>query len=125
MIDDSGQTLVSTVRLVYVKTPWNQDAVLQQALQRRRFPVDYATWSRQQRVGHWAMVLHRWRRAHGESGRNEDEIYTPELVRDLERTEPELRDMLVDILTEVGWLEQTPASEAIAAFTSRTGIAVG
>jgi hypothetical protein len=125
MIDESGQKLLSTVRLVYVKLAWDEDALVQQALQRRRFPAEYATWSREQRIGHWAMVLHRYRRAHGESGRDEDEVYTLELIRDLERTEPKLRDMLADILTKVGRLEQTPPDQAIAAFTSRTGIAVG
>jgi hypothetical protein len=123
-IDESGQKLVDSVRLVYVKTAWDDRAEVQSALQQRAFPAEYATWSRAERIGHWAYAIHRWRRVHGESGRNEDEIYTPDLVTDLERIEPKLRDMLGEILAEVGWLEQTPAAEAIAAFTTRTGIAV-
>ena len=81
-----------------------------------------AAMTRAEKISHWAIVIHRYRRAHGESGRDEDEIYTPELVRDLEVHEPELRDLLPEILAQVGFLEQTPAKEAIAAFVARTGI---
>ena len=124
VVDDSGEKLASSVRLVHVDGPADDESVIQDALQRRRFHLEYATWSRDRRIAHWAYVIHRFRRVHGESGRNEDEIYTPNLVKDLERTEPNLRGMLAEILRQVGFLEQTPAAEAIAAFTSRTGIAV-
>jgi len=116
---------VSVVRGVYVPLVWDGAQLIRDALHRQRFPARYAALSREEKISHWAGVIHRWRRVHGESGRDEDEIYTPELVRDLERTEPKLRDMLREILTVVGFLEQTPADQAIAAFTSRTGIAVG
>lgn len=122
VIDDTGGKLVSTTRLVHVPTPWNEDEQVNQALARRNFPAVYAAWPRDEQIAHWAGVLHRYRRARGESGRDEDEIYTPELVRDLERVDPRLRDLLPEILAVVGQLEQTPAAQAIAAFETRTGI---
>jgi hypothetical protein len=93
-------------------------------LHRQRFPAQYRGWNRAEKISHWAYVIHRWRRVNGESSRDEDAIYTPELVSDLERIEPNLRDMLGEILAQVGRLEQTPAAEAIAAFTARTGITI-
>lgn len=115
---------VDTDQLVHTAAAPDGAQVVREELQRQRFPARYATWGRPEKVAHLAQVIHRWRRARGESGKDEDEIYTPQLVRDLERTEPNLRDMLAEILTQVGALEQTPAAEAIAAFTARTGIAV-
>jgi hypothetical protein len=71
------------------------------------------------------MKLHRFRRALGEHGDEEDELYTTELVRDMERLDARVRELLPDILVLVGRLEQTAAPEAIAAFTARTGIELG
>jgi hypothetical protein len=119
---DDGR--VSVVRNVFVPLVWDGAQLLRDALRQQQFPAHYARLSREEKITHWAGVIHRWRRAHGESGRDEDEIYTPQLVRDLERHEPHLRGMLAEILTLVGALEQTPAAQAIAAFAARTGISV-
>jgi hypothetical protein len=124
-VDATGTSLVREVAPVHVAVTWDGEQMVRQALQRKRFPADYAEWPRERRIAHWARVLHRLRRAHGESGRDEDEIYTLDLVRDLERTEPRIRDLLPEILALVGGLEQTRAEEAIAAFSSRTGIRLG
>jgi hypothetical protein len=115
---------VTVVRNVFVPLVWDGAQEIRDEQRYQQFPAQYARLSREDKIVHWAGVIHRWRRAHGESGRDEDEIYTPELVRDLERHEPHLRGMLAEILPLVGALEQTPADEAIAAFTARTGIAV-
>jgi hypothetical protein len=119
--DDGG---VKVERAVHVPLVWDGAQLLRDALRRQNFPATYAAMSRDDKILHWAGVIHRWRRARGESGRDENEVYTPELVRDLERTEPKLRDLLREILTHVAGLEQTPADQAIAAFTKGTGIAV-
>jgi hypothetical protein len=124
-IDPSGACLADVVKPAHVRLRWDGEKLVRQALLRQRFPADYAEWPRERRTAHWATVLHRLRRAHAESGRDEDEIYTLDLVRDLERTDARIRKLLPEILTLVGGLEQTRAEEAIAAFSSRTGIRLG
>ncbi|APR79594.1 Hypothetical protein A7982_04941 [Minicystis rosea] len=122
--DDAGLRVTSIDKVVHDPDAWAADEVLEQVLARRRFPSEYAAWPRDRKVSHWAATLHRFRRAMGESGRDEDDVYTPDLVRDMESTDPRVRELLRDILTQVGALEQTAPAEAIAAFTTRTGIHV-
>lgn len=124
-VDDAGRAFLSSVSLAHSPYERNEEDDVRLALRRHRFPAVYATWPKEQKVAHWATVLHRFRRANGESGHDEDEIYTLGLISDMERTDPQVRDLLPEILASVGWLEQTPADEAIAAFSSRTGIPVG
>lgn len=121
-LDATGAPLAEVVKPAHVRLRWDGEDLVRQALRRQRFPAEYTTWPREQRIAHWAALLHRFRRAHGESGRDEDEIYTLDLVRDLERTDPGVRALLPGILAAVGRLEQTPPREACAAFSARTGI---
>ena len=120
--DADGAQLVALTKQVYDPTPWDLSAVVNEELNRQRFPDEYAAWPRGEKVAHWAMAIHRFRRAHGESGWDENEIFTRELVRDLERVDPRVRELLTEILALVGHLEQTAPAEMIAAFTSRTGV---
>jgi len=83
----------------------------------------YAKMTRAEKVQRWAALIHRFRRWRRENEWDEDDVYDEELVPELERTEPKLRDMLRDILTQVGRLEQTLPDKVIATFASRTGIA--
>lgn len=124
-IDDHGTTVVSLSKAAHVPHAWDGKQLIKEALQRQRFPVDYATWPRSQRVAYWATTLHRFRRANAESGHEEDEIYTPALVHSMEKTDPEVRQLLPDILARLAALEQDSADQTIAAFTARTGVAVG
>lgn len=123
-IDDRGATVVSLSRAVHVPLAWDGRQLIEEALHRQRFPVDYAAWPRPQRVAYWAATLHRFRRASGESGHQEDEIYTPALVSDMEKTDPQVRQLLPDILAHVAALEQDSADRAIAAFAAGTGVGV-
>ena len=109
---------------VHVPIAWNAERLISSAIHEKNAPARYAALTRDEKIAHWVGVIHRYRRAHGERGRDEDEIWTPELVRDLERHEPALRSMLRPIVIEVGRLEQTGAEAAIAAFVSRTSIAL-
>jgi hypothetical protein len=122
--DAAGKALLSLDQPFYATSPWTTEKVVGEALRRNRFPLEYASWPRNQKVAYWASTLHRWRRTNGESGGDEDEIYSEGLVKDMEKTDPKVRLLLPDILAYVGGLEQTPAAEALAAFTSRTGIAL-
>ncbi len=124
-VDDGGATLVSLSKAVHVPLVWDGRQLIREALHRQRFPVDYAAWPRPQRVAYWATMLHRFRRASGESGHQEDEIYTPALIRDMEKTDPQVRQLLPDILAHLAALEHDSADQTIAAFTARTGVAVG
>lgn len=122
--DDAGARVTSIDKVVYDPDAWAADEVLQQVLSRRRFPSEYAAWPRERRVHYWAATLHRFRRAMGESGRGEDDVYTLDLVGDMERIDPRVRALLCDVLTQLGALEQTAPAEAITAFKARTGIDV-
>jgi hypothetical protein len=123
--DDTGHRLLNNVGLVHAPYTRNEEELVKEALRQRNFPAVYATWPKEQKIGYWGNVLHRYRRTNGESGRDEDDIYTLGLITDMEKIDPSVRELLPDILAQVGWLEQTPADKAIAAFSSRTGIQVG
>ncbi len=124
VIDGADATVLKIRRAVYAPIPWERTAAIREALQERRFPAVYAAWPREQRAAHWAFRLHRLRRAHGEDGREEDEVYSLELVRDLERTDPQVRALLPEILALIADLEQTAPEEVARRFTARTGIVV-
>jgi hypothetical protein len=122
--DAVGKAVLSLDQPVYATSAWTKEKVVAEAWRLHRFPLEYASWPRNQKVAYWASTLHRWRRSNGESGGDEDEIYSEGLVKDMEKTDPKVRLLLPDILAFVGRLEQTPPAEVLAAFTSRTGIAL-
>ena len=107
---------------VYDPTPWTLADEVKQAIERARFPEEYAGWPREQKIGYLAVMIHRWRRVHGEQGFDEDEIYNDAFMRDLRGIDPHVESVLADVLRFVGRLEQTDPEVAVAAFTAKTGI---
>ena len=91
----------------------------------RKYADRLAYWVSERDRGQADAINKGLRRANGESGYEEDDVYSLDLIRDMERTDPHVRALLPEILTLVGGLEQTAPEEAIAAFTARTGIPVG
>lgn len=119
---DDGNISVS--RAVHVPLVWDGAQLIRAALRQHREPARYAAMTHDEKIAHWTGVLHRYRRARGESGRDEDDVFTAQLVTDLERSEPKLRALLREILTELARMEQTAPADMIARFTRRTGITV-
>lgn len=99
-------------------------AAITQALARERFPVEYARWDEARKVTYWATTLHRLRRANGESGREEDDVFTPALLRDMEQTDPFVRRILKPILRELAGLAQVDPQELESTFVQRVGLSV-
>jgi hypothetical protein len=122
--DAAGVEVVAVERRAHVPMPWDGAQLVRQALKRQGFPAEYAGWSRDQKVRYWAIQLHRWRRAQGESGKDEDEIYNAGLVRDMQMTDPSVVALLPDVLTQVAQMEQSSPTEAIATFSAKTGVRV-
>ena len=122
--DGSGAEVAVVERPAHTSIVWDGAELVRQALKRQGFPAEYARWSRDDKVRYWAGLLHRWRRAHGESGKDEDEIYDAGLVRDMRTTDPNVVALLPDVLTLVARLEQSSPAEAIATFSTKTGVAV-
>ncbi|HTM22191.1 MAG TPA: hypothetical protein VL172_16840 [Kofleriaceae bacterium] len=122
--DDGGRPVTELTKAVFDPTPWRGEEVAALAIRHHDLPRRYASWPRDDQVRYWAAQLHRFRRVHGESGRDEDELYTPALVRDMEKVDPRVRELLADILALVGRLEQTDPAQAIEAFERRSGISV-
>lgn len=91
VLDAAGATIVRVTKQVNDPTPSDLANVVAEALRNHRFLTEYAAWPRDRKVSYWATTVHRFRRVHGESGRDEDEIYTPDLVRDMEKNDPRAR----------------------------------
>lgn len=123
-VDDSGGTVVSRSVSAYVPTVWDGKQLIQEALHRQRFPARYAALTRSEQVTFWAQKLLRFRRAKGESGCEENAIYTPALIEDMEKIDPHVRQLLPEILGQLATLEQTEASETFASFSAGTGVLV-
>jgi hypothetical protein len=122
--DDAGRPVADVTRAAFDITSWRREEVVAEAIRRQGFPQRYASWSRDEKVRYWAAQLHRFRRARGEDGRDEDDLYTVDLVRDMEKLDPRVRDLLGDIIELVGRLEQTDSGQAIDAFERHSGISI-
>jgi len=124
IVDDAGRPVAELTRDVFRPTPWRPEEVVAEVMRAHQFPQRYASWPRDEKVRYWAAKLHRLRRARGESGRDEDDLYSPELVGDMEQLDPQVRDLLADVIARVGELEQTDPGAAIDAFEQRSGISI-
>jgi hypothetical protein len=118
----NGEKVMEIEQEVYAPIPSEPIGAIAKALERARFSSDYAHWDEPRKVEHWASALHRLRRAKGESGRDEDEVFTPALLRDMERSDPNVRALLSRILHRLAGLGQVDSKQLEASFRQRVGV---
>ena len=104
---------------MYAPVQTDPIAFLDGELHRLRFRLEYTSWDAEAKVAYWADALHRLRRANGELGRDEDEIFTPALLQDMERTDPHVRALLPRILQRLAARGQIDFSQLEAHFMER------
>lgn len=119
---DHAQSVVEIEQEVYGPMQSDRIAFITKELQHARFPAEYARWGEQAKVAYWADTLHRLRRANGESGRDEDEVFTPALLQDMERTDTHVRGLLPRILRRLAALDQVDPRQLEARFMQRVGL---
>jgi hypothetical protein len=119
---DNGKKTFEVEQEVYAPTPSEPIAAIGKALERAQFPLEYARWDEHRKAASWASTLHRLRRAKGESGRDEDEVFTPALLHDMERTDPNVRALLKRILIQLADLGQVDPKQLEATFMQRVGL---
>jgi hypothetical protein len=124
VMDASGVKIAEAVQDVYDPFEWTLEGVVRSAVQQARFSAEYAAWPRDQKVAYWAASLRRLRRAAGESGADEDSVYSPSLIQDMEKIDPQVIALLPDILGLVAGMDQIDAAQAVAAFSAGTGVAL-
>ncbi|MBO0859047.1 MAG: hypothetical protein J2P21_11340 [Chloracidobacterium sp.] len=109
---------------VYSPIKWDNSSVIASAVEKANFPLQYACWDEDQKVRYWAGMIHRFRRWNGESGLDEDEVFAPSLLHDMEKTDPNVRFLLPKILALAARLEQTEPEILIRSFSKRVGIEI-
>lgn len=117
-----GQKIAEVDQQVYSPIEWEIGSIVAAAVEKAEFPKQYATWDEDRKVGYWAFMIHRYRRWNGETGVDEDEIFTPSLLQNIEKTDSHVRFLLPKILSLVAQLEQTGPEVMIRSFAERAGI---
>jgi hypothetical protein len=116
-----GKKVAEAEQQVYAPNEWNIASIVTAAVDKADFPKQYASWDEDRKVGYWASMIHRYRRWNGETGIDEDEVFSPSLLKDMEKTDPNVRFLLPKILTLAAHLEQTDPEALIRSFSERVG----
>jgi hypothetical protein len=106
-------------------TPVYQDPeiLVVNAVRRATFPRRYRDqWSPSERVSHWALWLHRARREAGESGDDEDVAFIPAVWRYMLEIDPDIEQLLPEIIDELARLWMTDPDQMLTEFRRRIGI---
>lgn len=119
--DEEGALLSEFRSLWHVPGGPAIDAAIRRALERRRWPDEYRSWSEEERIAHTARQIHRWRRARGEEGLPEAGIFTADLLSDLRRLDPRIECILPQVLERAATLAGEPPERLLAAFAAGTG----
>ena len=91
------------------------------AVRVERFPERYRQeWSRSERVSHWVLWLHRGRRWAGEQGHDEDTAFTPDAWRHMRQIDPDIDQLLPEIIDELAQMWATDPIQLLAEFRQRT-----
>jgi hypothetical protein len=117
-----GEKTLEIEQEMYAPTPSDPIAAITHALDHAQSPLEYARWHEDRKIEYWAMTLHRLRRAKGELGRDEDEVFTAALLHDMERTDPNVRSLLPGILLQLARLDQVDPTLMETTFMQRVGL---
>jgi len=99
------------------------EAVVVDALRGATFTERYRReFSPSERVSHWSLWLHRGRRAAGEDGHDEDTAFTPSAWRYMRAVDPDIEDLLPEIIDELAKLWTTDPVQMLAEFRRRAGV---
>lgn len=121
-ITDPNGARVSSLRVAAnAPGPSPVDRAIAAALTRHRDGQAAADRTGPERIAALTRTIHGWRRARGESGLPEDDIYTPELLAALRATEPDLDRLLPEVLTGVARLGGLDPEQVSTAFRVGTG----
>jgi len=119
-----GARLTELDKAVYAALEWNVPDTVARAVAQANFPQEYAAWDEQSKIGYWALALRRARRS-GEGEADEDDVFTPELLRDMQAIDPAVVSRLRPILHLVAKLGGEEPEALTRSFEQRVGISVG
>jgi hypothetical protein len=122
--ESEGKKITEADQQVYSPIKWDDNSVISSAVEKANFPKQYASWDEDRKVGYWASMIHRYRRWNGETGLDEDEIFTPDLLQNMEKTDPNVRFLLPRILALAARLEQTEPEVLTRSFSNRVGVEI-
>lgn len=121
---EHGSKLAEHDQAVYGPLEWELPVTVAQAVERARFPQQYAHWQEPRKLEYWASALHRARRWCGEQGGAEDDAFTPELLQHMRAIDPDVDARLPGILALTARLGQTDTQALERAFEARVGVAL-
>lgn len=99
------------------------EVVVTDAVRQATFPERYRhEWSHSERVGHWVSWLHRARRWAGENGNDEESAFGPDAWRYMREVDPDIEDLLPEIIDELARLWMTDPERMLEEFRRRSGI---
>lgn len=96
--------------------------VIRNAVKTATFPETYRAWSDPERIGYWVSWLHRGRRWAGENGQDEDIAFDPDVWQRMKSVDPEIEDLLPDIIADLARMWMVDPDEMLATFRRRSGI---
>ncbi|MFB9995150.1 hypothetical protein ACFFLM_24690 [Deinococcus oregonensis] len=98
--------------------------VVQPALENALFAGKYLAWSVDEKVSSWVAALYRLRRQMGETGADEDNLFSPRLLDELRLVDANIEAMLPSILHQLATMETSDPKAMLASFNSRTRLSL-
>ncbi|MBN3725673.1 hypothetical protein G3N92_15885 [Burkholderia sp. Ac-20379] len=120
----TSATIATSQQIVYMPTMQEPAAVIRSAIKKASFPAQYAAWSAIDRIRYWVGVLYRMRRQTGETGRNEDFAFGPDLLAQMRAVDPGVDAILGAVLAELARMEMMTPDAMRVAFNQRTGASI-
>ncbi|MEY4577596.1 MAG: hypothetical protein RL701_2299 [Pseudomonadota bacterium] len=118
-----GARLTELDKAVYAALEWNVPDTVARAVAQAHFPKEYASWDEQSKIGYWALALYRVRRSvQGDS--DEDDVFTPELLREMQAIDPAVVSRLRTILHLAAKLGGEEPEALTRSFEQRVGISL-
>lgn len=120
----TSEKVAESQQIFYVPFILEPAVVIQSAIQRARFPAQYAAWSAIDRIRHWVGMLYRLRRQTGESGLDEDRAFGPDVLATMRAVDSNVDAILGAVLAELARMEMMSPDLMRAAFNQNTGASI-
>lgn len=120
----TNDRLADSSHIYFSNFPTDPVQLVNAAVKEAGFPARYGGWSSDEKVNHWIGVVYRARRSAGEQGVAEEAAFSPDLISEMQKTDPDIHALLPDIIKGVARMDMSAPEDMAAAFNRRTGLSI-
>ena len=118
----TGEPVANEKYVVFNAFKTDRKTEVANLLEKAAFPMQYSSWTKQEKIDYWSEYLYRIRRHAGEDGASLDSVFNTKLLQHMTEIDSNIIDLLPKILSELAKMEMTAATPIFAAFCARTKI---